>query len=182
MSRISRELHVMLQASVREALAISQQGRGHMRTVRSVLFRAPLEQYLARGVHQFEIDQPDFKAFLTTYNDGRWVLMFSDDAERDQAELRAAIVRALGRDDLPIEIITTGRWELGALVAVADAAEHGERAEIGVKGESAEGGVDLRGEFARGFEHEHARTGRVLAELGQDGQGEGRGLARAGLG
>ena len=102
---------------VREALAISQQGRGHMRTVRSVLFRAPLEQYLARGVHQFEIDQPDFKAFLTTYNDGRWVLMFSDDAERDQAELRAAIVRALGRDDLPIEIITTGRWELGALVA-----------------------------------------------------------------
>jgi 2-polyprenyl-6-methoxyphenol hydroxylase-like FAD-dependent oxidoreductase len=102
---------------VREALGIGQRGRGHMRTVRSVLFRAPLEPYLARGVHQFQIDQPDFKAFLTTYNDGRWVLMFSDDAERDEAELRAAIVRALGRDDVPLEIITTGRWELGALVA-----------------------------------------------------------------
>jgi hypothetical protein len=82
-----------------------------------VLFRAPLEQYLARGVVQFQIEQPDFSAFLTTYNDGRWVLMFADDQERDDAALRGAIVKAIGRSDLPIEIITTGRWELGAIVA-----------------------------------------------------------------
>ncbi|HET6338970.1 MAG TPA: FAD-dependent monooxygenase [Polyangiales bacterium] len=102
---------------VREQLGIGHKGRGHMRTVRSVLFRAPLDSYLERGVHQFEIDQPDFKAFLTTYTDGRWILMFSDDQQRCEAALRNSIVKAIGRTDLDIEIITTGRWELGALVA-----------------------------------------------------------------
>ena len=43
--------------------------------------------------------------------------MFKDDVERDEPALQAAIRAAIGRDDLPIEIITTGRWELGALVA-----------------------------------------------------------------
>jgi 2-polyprenyl-6-methoxyphenol hydroxylase-like FAD-dependent oxidoreductase len=102
---------------VREALGIPRTGPGPLRTLRSVLFRAPLEQYLEKGVHQFEVQQPGFEAFLTTYGDGRWVLMFTDDDERDEASLRAAIVRAIGRDDLPIEIITTGRWELTALIA-----------------------------------------------------------------
>lgn len=102
---------------IRAALGIGRQGRGHMRTLRSVLFRAPLDEYLASGVSQFNIDQPDFQAFLTTYRDGRWVLMFNDDAERDDATLRALIVKAIGRDDLPIELITTGRWELSALIA-----------------------------------------------------------------
>jgi len=104
-------------SQVRETLGIGLQGRGHMKTVRSVLFRAPLEEYLARGIVQFEIEQPGLKAFLTTYNDGRWVLMFLDDVEREERDLRAAIVQAIGRADLEIEIITTGRWELGALVA-----------------------------------------------------------------
>ncbi|HEX4353802.1 MAG TPA: FAD-dependent oxidoreductase, partial [Polyangiales bacterium] len=85
---------------VREALSIARSGRGHIRTLRSVLFRAPLDRYLEKGVSQFEIDQPDFKAFLTTYNDGRWVLMFHDDVERDEASLRGAIVRAIGRSDV----------------------------------------------------------------------------------
>jgi len=104
-------------SGVRDALGIRRSGRGHMRTVRSVLFRAPLEEYLAKGYSQFSIDQPGFQAFLTTYNDGRWVLMFTDDLERSETELREAIFKAIGRTDLAIEIITTGRWELGALVA-----------------------------------------------------------------
>jgi hypothetical protein len=109
-------------SKVREALGIGRTGRGHMRTVRSVLFRArdegaPLERYLEKGVVQFQIDQPDFKAFLTTYHDGRWVLMFSDDEERDEPTLRLLVTKALGRSDLEIEIITTGRWELSALIA-----------------------------------------------------------------
>lgn len=102
---------------VREALGIKRSGRGHLKTMRSVLFRAPLEQYLESGVHQFEIEQPGFQAFLTTYNDGRWVLMFGDDVERSRDELLTAVQKAIGRDDLPIEIITTGRWELTALIA-----------------------------------------------------------------
>ncbi|WP_394834833.1 FAD-dependent monooxygenase [Pendulispora rubella] len=102
---------------IREALGIGRTGRGFMRTARSVLFRAPLDEYLRSGVSQFNIEQPDLSAFLTTYRDGRWVLIFSDDRERDDAGLRDAIAKATGRPDLPIEILTTGRWELSALIA-----------------------------------------------------------------
>ncbi|MBJ6765072.1 FAD-dependent monooxygenase [Myxococcaceae bacterium JPH2] len=102
---------------VREALGIGRSGRGHMRTVRSVLFRASLDEYLQAGVRQFQIEQPGFEAFLTTYGDGRWVLIFSDDEERDEVTLRALIARAIGRADLDIELLTTGRWELSALIA-----------------------------------------------------------------
>ena len=42
--------------------------------------------------------------------------MFMDDLEHDEAALHAAIEKAIGRPDLPIEIITTGRWELSALI------------------------------------------------------------------
>lgn len=103
-------------SSVREALGIGRTGPGHLQTMRSVLFRAPLERYLERGSSQFQIDQPGLSAFLTTYGDGRWVLMFQDDVERDEAVLREAIQKAIGRTDLPIEIITTGRWELSAAI------------------------------------------------------------------
>ncbi|QRK09305.1 FAD-dependent monooxygenase [Archangium violaceum] len=102
---------------IREALGIGRTGRGHIRTLRSVLFRAPLEEYLRAGVSQFNIDQPGFKAFLTTYGDGRWVLMFSDDEERDEGTLRVMVSKAIGRTDLEVELITTGRWELSARIA-----------------------------------------------------------------
>ncbi|MBU8899109.1 FAD-dependent oxidoreductase [Corallococcus sp. M34] len=102
---------------VREALEIGRSGRGHMRTVRSVLFRAPLDAYLQAGVRQFQIEQPGLDAFLTTYGDGRWVLIFSDDDERDEATLRTLVSRAIGRTDVDIELLTTGRWELSALIA-----------------------------------------------------------------
>ena len=101
---------------VREQLGIPRRGPGHLQTLRSVLFRAPLDAYLEKKVHQFEIDQPELQAFLTTYNDGRWVLMFKDDIERDEARMIADIKKAIGKD-VPVEIITTGRWELTALVA-----------------------------------------------------------------
>ncbi|WP_223643733.1 FAD-dependent monooxygenase [Corallococcus sp. EGB] len=103
---------------VREALGIGRQGPGHLQTVRSVLFRAPeLDVYLEKKVHQFEIEQPDLRAFLTTYGNGRWVLMFLDEKERTEDEQREALVKATGRPDIAFEIITTGRWELGALIA-----------------------------------------------------------------
>ncbi len=101
---------------IREALGIGRKGPGHLQTIRSVLFRAPLEGYLEKGISQFEIEEADLKAFLTTYGDGRWVLMFTDDVERDLAALSTAIEQAIGRTDLPIEIIATGRWDLSALI------------------------------------------------------------------
>ncbi|MCS7478595.1 FAD-dependent oxidoreductase [Umezawaea endophytica] len=102
---------------VREALGVHRTGRGHLATVRSVLFRAPLEEYLRGGVGQFAIDQPGLSAFLTTYGDGRWVLMFEDDVDRDEKTLRDLVARAIGRSDVAVELITTGRWELAAAVA-----------------------------------------------------------------
>ena len=104
-------------SGIRDALGIARHGHGCVRTVRSVLFRAPLDPYLRHGVSQYEIEQPDLKAFLTSYHDGRWALMFSDDVERSEAELRAAIDQAIGKSGLPVDIIASGTWELGALVA-----------------------------------------------------------------
>jgi putative polyketide hydroxylase len=108
---------------IREALGIGRDGRGFLRTVRSVLFRAPLDHYLTSGVSQFEIQQPDFEAMLTTYRDatnrgGRWLLMFADDdVERDEASLKAMVNKAIGRSDLEIELIAAGLWDLSALIA-----------------------------------------------------------------
>ena len=102
---------------IRDRLGITREGVGFVRTVRSVLFRCPeADQYLARSAQQFEIEQEDFKAFLTTYNDSRWLLMFVDDIDRSEEELRAAISKALGKA-MPFEIITTGRWEMAGRIA-----------------------------------------------------------------
>jgi putative polyketide hydroxylase len=101
---------------IREALNIGRKGIGNLQVMRSVLFKAPLDEYLASGVSQFEIEQPDLKAFLTTYRDSRWVLMFKDDIERNETQLIEDIKKAIGKDDIPIEIITTGRWDLSALI------------------------------------------------------------------
>lgn len=104
-------------SGIRKALGIGRSGVGYLRTVRSVLFHCPdADAVLAHGAQQFEIAQDGFHAFLTTYGDGRWVLMFDDDRKRDADELRSAVVRALGRD-LPFEIITTGKWEMAGRIA-----------------------------------------------------------------
>jgi putative polyketide hydroxylase len=101
---------------VRESLGIGRQGV-QIATRRSVLFSAPLQEYLEQGIVQFDIDQPGLQAFLTTYGDGRWVLMLGDDEQRDEDALRTLVVQATGRPDLPVDLITTGRWELSALIA-----------------------------------------------------------------
>ncbi|MEU2103516.1 FAD-dependent monooxygenase [Nocardia sp. NPDC019255] len=102
---------------VRTNLGIERHGVGPLSVQRSILFRAPLEDYLQHGVVQFEIEQPDFTAFLTTYSDGRWVLMLSDDVERTPTQQIELVQRAIGRTDIPIELITTGRWKLAGLIA-----------------------------------------------------------------
>jgi hypothetical protein len=66
---------------------------------------------------QFSIDQPQLQAFLTFYLDGRWMLMLHDDEERDTGTLTSLIKKAIGRSDIPIDILVTGRWELAALIA-----------------------------------------------------------------
>lgn len=105
-------------SGIRNSLCIGRTGRGLLSVQRSILFRAPeLDQYLRHGIVQFEIEQPGFDAFLTTYSDGRWVLMLKDDIDRSEDEQRAAIRRATGIGDLSVELITTGRWELSALIA-----------------------------------------------------------------
>jgi 2-polyprenyl-6-methoxyphenol hydroxylase-like FAD-dependent oxidoreductase len=104
-------------SGVRDALGIGRSGQGLLSVQRSILFRAPLEKYLAHGVVQFEIEQPGLRAFLTTYGDGRWVLMLADDSDHTEEERVALVRRAVGVPDLPVELVTTGRWELAALIA-----------------------------------------------------------------
>ncbi|KAJ5925172.1 hypothetical protein N7454_007811 [Penicillium verhagenii] len=103
-------------STVRELLQIPRQGRGFMQTIQSVLFQADLQDW-TKGIVQFDIEQPDLKAFLASYSDGRWALMFKDQIKRDDEALRAAIYQAIGRNDFPVEIITTASWDLTALVA-----------------------------------------------------------------
>jgi putative polyketide hydroxylase len=107
---------------IRAKLGIGESGIGHLRTVRSILFRAPLEKYLEKGFVQFNIVQPDFEAFLTTYGDGRWVLMRTITEENDfdpldEKLVRGMINKVIGRDDLDVELITVGKWELKAVIA-----------------------------------------------------------------
>lgn len=103
-------------STIRELLQIPRHGRGFMQNLHSVLFHAQIEQW-TKGIVQFDLEQPDLKAFLASYSDGRWALMFKDDIERDEKALTQAIYQAIGRTDFPIDIITTGKWELTALVA-----------------------------------------------------------------
>ncbi|TDP97530.1 FAD-dependent monooxygenase [Labedaea rhizosphaerae] len=102
---------------VREALGIERVGKGFLGESRSVLFRAPLEEYLERGYVQFMIDQGDFGGAVMSYGDGRWAFFHRNEVDSDEDTLRAMIFRALGRSDVDVEIITEGRWQLTAGVA-----------------------------------------------------------------
>ncbi|HEY2075223.1 MAG TPA: FAD-dependent monooxygenase [Streptosporangiaceae bacterium] len=84
-------------SGIRDALGYGRRGEGLLAVQRSILFTAPLDEYLNYGVVQFEIEQPDFKAFLITYSDGRLVLMLSDDVDRDEDEQRRLVQQAIGR-------------------------------------------------------------------------------------
>lgn len=104
-------------SGIRETLGIARNGVGHLKTLRSVLFLCPdADQYLERGAQQFEIEQDGFRAFLTTYGDSRWVLMFDDDRERTPDQVGDAVRRALGRD-MPFSIVTTGQWDMAGRIA-----------------------------------------------------------------
>nr|WP_219726839.1 FAD-dependent monooxygenase [Janthinobacterium sp. AD80] len=101
----------------REQLGIGRQGAGPLRVLRSVLFRcAEADTFLERGIRQFDIDQPGFQGFLGTYSDGRWFLMFEEQSDSTEEQLRALVRQALGKD-MAFELITTGRWELAGLIA-----------------------------------------------------------------
>ncbi|MFD4673880.1 FAD-dependent oxidoreductase [Lentzea sp. NPDC058450] len=144
---------------VREQLGITRTGRGYMHTSRSVLFRAPLEEYLKDGVGQFAVEGV---GFLTTYGDGRWVLML-DDREYTEPELIDKITQAIGRDDLPIEIITTGRWTISA--SVADRFSEGR---IFLAGDAAHTLPPSRGGFGAnvGIEDAHNLAWKLAAVIG----------------
>lgn len=150
---------------IREGLGITRSGRGYMHTSRSVLFRAPLEEYLKDGIGQFIVDGV---GFLTTYGDGRWVLML-EDREYDEPELRQMIFQAIGRDDLDVEIITTGRWTISA--AVADRFADGR---IFLAGDAAHTLPPSRGGFGAnvGIEDAHNLAWKLAAVLNGESRPE----------
>ena len=74
------------------------------------------------------------------------------------------------------------RFQFVILFAVTDAAKNDGGFQIGEARVIANGRFNLRGEFARGFENQRARTdGIVRAELGQNWQRKRRRFSRAGL-
>jgi putative polyketide hydroxylase len=156
-------------SSIRNTLGIGRSGQGPLSVQRSILFRAPLQDYLRHGVVQFEIDQPDFQAFLTTYSDGRWVLMLKDDTDRTDDQQDALIRQAVGIADLPIERVTTGRWELAALIA--DQFSYGR---IFLVGDAAHQLPPNRGGYGAntGIEDAHNLSWKLAAVLGDDSRPE----------
>lgn len=105
------------ESGIREALGIQRIGFGHLRTLRSILFRCEAaDSILVKGVQQFNIEQADFQGFLTSYGDGRWVLMFDDTQEFSGADPGDLVRKALGGDSV-FEILTTGRWEMAGRIA-----------------------------------------------------------------
>ncbi|MEE3062453.1 MAG: FAD-dependent monooxygenase [Actinomycetota bacterium] len=110
---------------IREALGIERSGRGALRAMRSVLFRAEIpdelrtriEEARANAIVQFSVQQPNFGGLLAQYPDGRFILMFDDDVERDDATLIGFVRRALGVGDVPVELVATGRWDVSGLIA-----------------------------------------------------------------
>lgn len=153
------------ESAVRTALGIERHGVGPLSVQRSILFRAPLEEYLRHGVVQFEIEQPDLRAFLVTYSDGRWVLMLPDDAERDTQQQIEVVQRAIGRVDVPIELITTGRWSLAAMIA-----DRFSRGRIFLAGDAAHQLPPNRGGFGAntGIDDAHNLAWKLAAVLAGD--------------
>ncbi|SCU91179.1 LANO_0D10968g1_1 [Lachancea nothofagi CBS 11611] len=130
-------------SAVREALQIPRKGRGYIQTLTSVLFRCPqADEVLSKGVVQFEIDQPNLKAFMTTYSDGRWALMFRDNVERTQEQLLEAAKQAVGHENAHIDLITTAKWDLSALVC-----EYYSKGRVFLAGDSAHALPPTRGGY-----------------------------------
>jgi 2-polyprenyl-6-methoxyphenol hydroxylase-like FAD-dependent oxidoreductase len=102
-------------STIREALGIGREGLGAFQVMRSVFFRADLAAW-TRGNGQFEIEQAGLDAFLARYGDDRWALMFKDDIDRSDVEMEKAVEQAVGAP-VEIEILSTARWELTALIA-----------------------------------------------------------------
>ncbi|KAF5613080.1 phenol 2-monooxygenase [Fusarium tjaetaba] len=113
---------------VRESLGIQRHGVGLLRKLQSIMFRCErLQHFLEHGYSQFQIEgrEDGFEAFMTTYGGGRWMLAWNleaDDPEAilDEATQRDMIRKASGVQDLPdedIQLITTGKWDIGGLIA-----------------------------------------------------------------
>lgn len=113
---------------IRESLGIQRHGIGHVRALRSILFKCPrIEEYLNHGYTQFQIETGDSEAFLTTYGDGRWMLAWQElesDADSptstpDEQSQKDRIRKAAGLDlsDEDITLITTGKWDIGGHIA-----------------------------------------------------------------
>ena len=68
------------------------------------------------------------------------------------------------------------------LLAITDTAEDDDGTQIGEPGEITEGSLHLGGQFAGGFQHQHAWCRGGFVQFGKDGQGKGSRLASARLG
>ncbi|KAK7418212.1 hypothetical protein QQZ08_011365 [Neonectria magnoliae] len=116
-------------SNIREKLGIQRSGVGHLKVLRSILFRCPqIDHYLESGFVQFQIEgrEDGFEGFMTTYGEGRWALMWSPSDKlkvtketMNEATQKDMIRKAVGEviSDGDIELITAAEWGLSGLVA-----------------------------------------------------------------
>ncbi|KAG5792475.1 hypothetical protein H9Q69_008485 [Fusarium xylarioides] len=113
---------------IRESLGIQRHGVGLLRKLQSIMFRCePLQHFLDHGYSQFQIEgrEDGFEAFMPTYGGGRWMLAWNQEVDDPEAVLdevaqRDMIRKASGVQDLrdeDIQLITTGKWDIGGLIA-----------------------------------------------------------------
>ena len=120
---------------VRAAAGLGLVGEGPLVDNVSILFEAPLGPLVAdrlsavyylthdpserpRG-HPMSVGNPPFDGvILAIDNANRWLLVVGEALETvDEAEARSRVHRALGRDDLPVEILGLMAWAPAARVA-----------------------------------------------------------------
>ncbi|CAM1502403.1 Fc.00g043870.m01.CDS01 [Cosmosporella sp. VM-42] len=114
---------------IREQLGIQRHGVGHLRLLRSILFRCPkIDHFLETGIGQFQIEgrEDGFEAYMMSYGSGRWALMWNPTSEQqnttmDETTQKESIRKGVGKEielaDEDIKLITTGEWDLSGLIA-----------------------------------------------------------------
>ncbi|KAI1171385.1 2,4-dichlorophenol 6-monooxygenase [Nemania sp. FL0916] len=133
-------------SAIREDLGIGMSyGVGHLRTLRSVLFKCPgIDHYRLQrgGVQQWSIKNEHLEAFLVTYSDGRWALMSYAEpdyvtaaSDAKTAAQKKYICQAIGENRDDVEILSEGTWELRA--SIADSFTGGEAKRVFLAGDAA---------------------------------------------
>ncbi len=110
---------------VRKSLGIEMAGPPRLESFIAVHFAADLRSIVRDrpGVLHFTMDPAASGVFVAHDIDREWVFMVAFDPDRESVEdydvdrCRALVRSAIGREDVPVEVVGTGSWHMSAQVA-----------------------------------------------------------------